>query len=178
MVNEFQPTTLKTKSQRLNDSQSLSLLIERLLKAGVEVNHHDENGETPLMTVIRSSLLGATTAYSVLAAGAHVNARKQNGESVLHIALLSGNIEATEAILAKGANVDAIDGHGVSVLGKAARVLKDSLLTLDQYGRTKACMALAIKAGALHRPENGDDFTLSNRNKSLPTLPTSHYSSW
>ncbi|KAL8648461.1 MAG: hypothetical protein Q9226_005983 [Calogaya cf. arnoldii] len=127
-------------------------LVKHLLDVGVDVNRHDDWGVTPLMAHLRVIPYHHVTIENLLGCGADPNARDSKGKTALHIAVKLGNIEATRALLARGANVHVRNKkyEGVVVVGERAQ--RHSKNNLGLYAKITACMALVIDAGAIAHP--------------------------
>lgn len=128
-------------------------LVKELLKANIEVGHHDDSGETPLMVHVRSLPSNDAIINELLRYGAHPDARNRKGESALHVSLKVGNIGATKALLRRGANVHARNKKGESLLSVAERAQRLAKNDLGLYARITACIALAVDAGAIAAPD-------------------------
>ncbi|KAH6884908.1 hypothetical protein B0T10DRAFT_550784 [Thelonectria olida] len=135
-------------------------LLEGLLAAGIDPNHYDHNGNTPLMAF--TALLPEDGDYKVgpkilerlLFAGAEVNARNRRGESALHIAVRCGRKLAVRTLVEQGANVHVRDAAGRSlleVIDVKLRGLSDH--HVKEYAHFEACRAwLSGKAEAVRNP--------------------------
>lgn len=128
-------------------------LVKRLLTIGFTVDARDQWGETPMMAHIRSaSHFQKSILHRLLYAGANIDSRNKQGEAAIHVSVKLGNIDATEVLLGRGANVHARDreGRGVLAAGEIAqrRAKNDPRL----YAGITACMALAIDNGAIASP--------------------------
>ncbi|KAL8878858.1 MAG: hypothetical protein Q9198_003415, partial [Flavoplaca austrocitrina] len=107
-------------------------LVRDLLSIGVELDHHDNLGETPLMTHIRTVPEQDDIILELLHSGADVNARNEKGETALHISVRLGDIVGTKALLAQRATVNVHvrnwKGQGLlAVAAKAAQSAKDDV---------------------------------------------------
>ena len=111
--------------------------LNRLIKAGANVNVTDEEGETPLFGAAYEGHTDAVIA--LLEAGAYVNAvgvGSFSSATPLHKAANEGHTDAVIALLKAGADVNATDEDGNTPLHWAA-----------YFGHTDAVVAL-LKAGA------------------------------
>ena len=97
-----------------------------LLDAGVNVNSYDKIGNTPILAFLSSQQTWAEGnddasiefyLTELVKAGACVDSRNRNGESALHVAVKRGNITATRALIKLGANLNARQKEGKSVVG-------------------------------------------------------------
>lgn len=84
-------------------------LVERLIKAGANVNAANRFGVTPLM-LAASHGRGARVVEKLLAAGANPEAATREEENALLLAARSGDTESVRMLLAKGAPVWAPEG--------------------------------------------------------------------
>ncbi|KAI4257454.1 MAG: hypothetical protein L6R42_005648, partial [Xanthoria sp. 1 TBL-2021] len=107
-------------------------LVRDLLSIGVELDHHDSFGETPLMTLIRTIPSQDDIIQEFLHSGTNVNSRNENGEAALHISVRLGDIVGTKALLAQRATVNVHvrnwKGEGLlAVAVKAQRLARDDV---------------------------------------------------
>ncbi|GKU00737.1 hypothetical protein FLAG1_02256 [Fusarium langsethiae] len=156
----------KEKVSKYSDSSTDRLefrrmLLESLLAAGVDPNHYDTHGNTPLM-VFAAQLPedddytnGPDIIKDLIKAGAAVNARNRAGETALHIAVRCGHKLAVKQLVNSGANVHARDAAGRSVL-EVADVKMRSLRGQDEaeYAHLEACRAWlsGTVGGAVQEP--------------------------
>ncbi|KAF4456091.1 Ankyrin repeat domain-containing protein 23 [Fusarium austroafricanum] len=123
-------------------------LLKDLLSAGVEPNHYDIHGNTPLMTFAANLpedddyKTGPEILKTLLDSKAQVNARNRSGETALHIAVRCGNKLAVKQLVECGACVHVRDAAGRSVL-ELADVKMKSLRGHDAagYAHLEACRA-------------------------------------
>ncbi|KAL9616709.1 MAG: hypothetical protein Q9204_008551 [Flavoplaca sp. TL-2023a] len=137
-------------------------LVRDILSIGVELDHHDTWGETPLMTHIRTVPEQDDIILELLHSGADINARNEKGESALHISVRLGDTVGTKALLAQRATVNVHvrnwEGQGLlAVAAKAAHSAKDDV---GLYAKITTCMALAIDSGAIMAPTLFDEWDL------------------
>ncbi|KAL8648460.1 MAG: hypothetical protein Q9226_005982 [Calogaya cf. arnoldii] len=148
--------------QSFNDS-SLSI-VKYLLSIGVEVDHHDNQGETPLMTHIRTLPSQDDIILELLHSGADINARNEEGETALHISIKLGDIIGTKALLAQRATVNLHVrnwfGFGEGLLTVAAAAQRRAKDDVGLYAKITTCMALAIDSGAIIQPTLFDEWNL------------------
>ena len=86
--------------------------VERLLKAGADLNAKDKSGTTPLHLAAAKNSTPAVLEV-LLKAGADVNAKTTGGVTPLHFAAFSNPSPAVlEVLLKAGADPRAIDGAG------------------------------------------------------------------
>jgi len=84
-------------------------MMEKLLKAGVDVNEHGIHGETPLMFASRNGNLDALNL--LLTQGADVNARESlRGTTALMWAVEQKHTDAAKLLIAHGADVSVASG--------------------------------------------------------------------
>jgi hypothetical protein len=86
--------------------------VEILLAAGADVNRLDENRNPPLIHA--AHYCGPRVAALLVDAGAQVDARNGSGITPLALALIMGNFDAAEALVAKGARLGKDDATMVS----------------------------------------------------------------
>jgi ankyrin repeat protein len=84
-----------------------TMLVERLIKAGANVNAANRYGVTPIVLACESG--SAAVVEHLLKAGVNPNATSSLGETALHTCAHTGNVEAAKALLTRGAKVDAGD---------------------------------------------------------------------
>ena len=150
-------------------------LVRDLLSIGVELDHHDNWGETPLMTHIRTLPSQDNIILELLYSGADINSRNKQGETVLHISIKLGDIIGTKALLAQRAAVNVHvrtwKGQGLlAVAVDARRLAKDDV---GLYAKITTCMALVIDAGAIMAPTIFDEWDL--REPAREALRKAHY---
>ncbi len=125
-----------------------ALEIIRLLRAAGATVPADIKGSRA--GALRLSLPSVYT--ELLDAGAPIDVRDVNGETPLHHAVSVGDAPITEILLARGAEVNAIDGLGRTPLGLALRTRKERWVKAQQ--RTAdfdAIIALLERAGGQPR---------------------------
>ncbi|KAM0427082.1 hypothetical protein ACHAQK_012223 [Fusarium lateritium] len=150
-----EPTERKRKDKITKDADSsthrLELrfsLLEGLLGAGVDPNHYDLHGNTPLMAFAaqlpedNDYKFGPEIIEALINFGAQVNARNRAGETALHIAVRCGHKLAVKRLVESGASVHVRDAAGRSVL-EVADVKMESLRGQDaaEYAHLEACRA-------------------------------------
>lgn len=135
-------------------------LVKHLLSIGVDVNRHDDEGVTPLMAHMRCVPYQHAIVDQLLQYGADPNARKRTGETALHIAIKLGNIDATKALLGRGANVHARNRKCEGLLTVAERAQRHAKDDVSLYAKITACMALVIDAGAIASPNLFHEWSL------------------
>jgi uncharacterized protein len=88
------------KSARTGDADMMAQLLHR----GIDINLHDETGQTPLIT---AALAGRDDIARLLIDNkADVMARTQNGMTALHAAAYAGDVEIAQMLIAHGADVN------------------------------------------------------------------------
>ena len=93
-------------------------ILEKLIRAGLDVNYIGDGGWTPLMVAAFNGQEQA--ALMLIEAGATVNARDRSGYSPLHWATMNGYLQATRVLLGKGAIVNMQNNYGWTALLHAA----------------------------------------------------------
>ncbi|CAL8579798.1 hypothetical protein XPA_005529 [Xanthoria parietina] len=137
-------------------------LVRDLLSIGVELDHHDNRGETPLMSHIRTQSSQDKIILELLHSGADINSRNKKGETALHISIKLGDIISTKALLARGAavNVHVRTWKGQGLLAVAVEAQRLARDDVGLYAKITTCMALAIDAGAIMAPTIFDEWDL------------------
>ena len=153
-------TTRSSELNHVSFKDSRLSVAKNLLEVGVKVNHHNRHGETPLMTLIRSTHFDDDIMELIAESGADVNARNKRGETALHISSTIGNVNATKCLLAHSANIHARDKEGYGILHVARRSLRWGKIDIRLYARITACIALAIDAGAIASPNLFHEWSL------------------
>jgi uncharacterized protein len=84
-----------------------TMLVERLIKAGANVNAANRYGVTPIALACESA--SGAVMEQLVKAGVNPNATGPLGETALHTCAHTGNVDGAKALLARGAKVDAGD---------------------------------------------------------------------
>jgi uncharacterized protein len=94
-------------------------MMAQLLRRGIDINLHDETGQTPL---IAAALAGQDDiARLLIDSKADLMARTQNGMTALHAAAYVGDVEIAQMLIAHGADVnDQANVAGITPLHAAA----------------------------------------------------------
>ena len=123
---------------------------------GLDVNTHDANGETILITSLKSKLFDIRIFKKLLQYGANPNRRDKHGVSALHVSVSLGIVDATRILLANNANIHARDKgrRGIIATGELARQ-RDGI-----YGKVHRCLALIFDAGGFLVPDPHDEWSL------------------
>lgn len=148
----------KSSEDLLDSSEERLNLRKRvaagLLEAGVDPNHYDNFGNTPLMAFAAELpedddyKTGPSILKLLLEKGADVNARNRSGETALHIAVRCGRKLAVKTLIEGGANVHVRDAAGRGILSVADAKMKtcrDDIPT--DYCHFEACRAHASGKG-------------------------------
>ena len=144
---------IPTKAQQQRSNAIRLNLVKHLLTIGVDVNHHDDKGVTPLMAHVRCVTYQHAIVDELLQHGAEPNARDKSGNTALHTAIKLGNIDATKTLIGRGANVHARDWKCEGLLTMAKRAQRGAKDDVGLYAKITACMALIIDAGAVAFPD-------------------------
>lgn len=97
-----------------------SPMVAALLKLGVDANTQTEDGHSPLYCVGNECPGGGAVVRALIEAGARVDACDGIKRcTALHMAARRGNVEAAEALLERGANIEARDSLGETPLRRA-----------------------------------------------------------
>ena len=84
--------------------------MEVLLNYGMNMETRDDKGETMLHKAAR--LAGAHVVDKLASRGALLQAKNNLGLCALHIAAQEGNLEAIQALIAHGCDIDIRDNDG------------------------------------------------------------------
>lgn len=157
-----------------SSSEKLALRLsqaESLLQSGVDPNHYDCSGNTPLMAFVAQLpedddyQTGPLILQLLLNKGANIHARNRAGETALHIAVRCGRKLSVKTLLEHQANVHARDAAGRSLLS-LADVKMESSCEEDpsEYAHYEACRAYLSggKGNAVQEPsllQEWGDFT-------------------
>jgi hypothetical protein len=154
----------KTPEEMLDSSEEklqfrLSL-VEGLLDAGVDPNHYDSHGNTPLMAFCAELpedddyKTGPLIIERLLEHGANIHARNRAGETALHVAVRCGRKLAVKVLLDHGANVHARDASGRGLLALADVKMRSCREDVPvDYCHYEACRAyLSGKGYAVQEP--------------------------
>ncbi|KAF4977543.1 hypothetical protein FZEAL_5914 [Fusarium zealandicum] len=121
---------------------------EVLIHAGVDLNHYDIYGNTPLMAFAAQLpedddyKVGPSILHHLIAAGAEVDARNRAGETALHVAVRCGRKLAARQLVEDGATVHARDSAGRSVLEVADMKMRSlGVYDTEEYAHLEACRA-------------------------------------
>lgn len=169
------PATPTEAQQRRSNAMRLNL-VKHLLSIGVDVNHHDHEGVTPLMAHVRCETYQHAIVDELLQHGAEPNARDSSGNTALHIAIKLGNMDATKILLGRGANVHARNRKCEGLLTVAKRAQRGAKDDVGLYAKITACMALIIDAGAIASPNLIHEWDTAQMNGSYDTHGSN--SSW
>ena len=153
----------KSPEQEIDSSSAKMKLRHELavglLAAGVNVNHYDKQGNTPLMAFAAELpedddyKTGPDILSLLINKGANVHARNRCGETALHIAVRRGRKLAARTLFKNGANVHARDAEGRSVLEVADVKIKGNKTGDPRtYAHYEACRAWLSGNGAVQEP--------------------------
>ena len=124
-INDRGPVVALPSTGELNEELYEAVLheefenIDRLLKAGVDVNIRFEDGYTPL--VVAAVVGHLEIALFLIEKGANVNVRNlESGKSLLEMAAWEGNMKMASVLLDNGANVNSRNKVGLTPLMTAA----------------------------------------------------------
>lgn len=132
--------------------------MQQLICRGVDINHHDRNGDTVLMTFVRyledgkDDKLVKMLLNHLILNGANIHSRNQLGETALHISVRLGRKKATETLLENGANVHVRTSDGKGIIALAEKVYYKSKKGKQPYSSVMACVALVNQYGAVPTP--------------------------
>lgn len=149
---QYQPATLAEAVAYRNRTA-----VENFLALGVDPNEPEPDGTTPLMRAVYSRM--PNTARLLIDAGADVKKANFYGVTALYVAARAGDSDATQILLAAGADANAaLPASGETVLMTAAKAgnpdVVRKLLTggvenvsLTQLGEARAAARVAEAAG-------------------------------
>lgn len=169
---DVRPRRKRKLSDIVSDSSSERMeirhsLVSKLLSYGVNPNHYDNDGNTPLITFTAALpedgdyKIGPAIIETLLRGGANINSRNRRGETALHVAARCGRKLAVRTLVLNGANVHARDSAGRSILevidAKIDLVQRDENAS---YARLEACRAWLSGAngGAIQNPTVLDEW--------------------
>ncbi|KAI1101800.1 ankyrin [Jackrogersella minutella] len=120
---KFKEEDRESRHDSSRNGQRLEFL-EGILSAGVDVNHYDCQGQTPLMAFIKYRPEDSRSDRDIMEGtirrlhqrGAILDKRNRQGETALHVAARSGKKVALKELLQLGANPYVRDACGLSVL--------------------------------------------------------------
>ncbi|MDH5546912.1 MAG: ankyrin repeat domain-containing protein [Gammaproteobacteria bacterium] len=138
------------------------LLVERLLAQGYAIDTKDSNGDTPLMVAIRHQQYSLVE--YLIGQRAMLETRNRVGETALLIAMKNGFIEAINLLIKHGANLYAVDNHGMDMyrLSEAnpqlgAYLAQKGLLLGKDKEEIRAELDYSWLAKSRHRKSSGWD---------------------
>lgn len=149
---------LDSSSERLKSRLEMA---EVLLNSGVDPNHYDSYGNTPLMAFVAQLpedddyQTGPQILQLLLHQGANIHARNRAGETALHIAVRCGRKLSVKALLEHHANVHVRDAAGRSLLTLAdVKMETSSEVDPTEYAHYEACRAYLSggKGNAVQEP--------------------------
>lgn len=140
--------------KNLRDDEKFRILVESLVKNGVDINSATLKNKTPLHTLARRGIREQARIYLEL--GGQVDARTLNGTTPLHLAVEKKHSELVKLLLDQGANINAQNQRGKTPLHIALAEENFQLETLqilvrdpnikldiaDNDGATPLCMAV------------------------------------
>ncbi|RFU72098.1 ankyrin repeat [Trichoderma arundinaceum] len=131
-------------------------ILRNLLDSGLDPNHRDIYGNTPLMAFAGALpeedeyKIGPAMLKLLILKGADVNARNRTGDTALHVAVRFHRKLAVRALVEGGANVHVLNADQQGLLAMC-----DMKLNKDpgEYGKYSACRAwLSGQANAVQHP--------------------------
>ncbi|KAK7743380.1 hypothetical protein SLS62_010617 [Diatrype stigma] len=139
---------MEPKLQDGNLSYRLELLGQ-LISAGVDVNHYDKLGQTPLMAFVKHIPDGVKEdndlreiITKLVQAGANMEARSRQGETALYMAARLGKKVALKKLVELGANICVRNPQGLHILDAAHQALQTAANDTYLYARLYACCAM------------------------------------
>ena len=136
-------------------------LFADLLRARTLTSSYDQDGNTPLHSLLDSSASSERRDDEVLKiyleklldAGACLEARNRAGESLLHITVRCGLIACTRVLIDRGANVHARMRGGKGIIQRAHSLAKGRQISKEDHLRVAACISRVKEAGAIENPD-------------------------
>ena len=116
-------------------SYSTKMVLEDLLKAGLDLNDKDSNGDLPITWAIRIGKLD--NVKFLIEHGSFLRFKNIYGQSIMHAAAISNNQSIIQLLFAEGISLDTIDDNGQVPLHLAARRSRsnfDGVRTLIELG--------------------------------------------
>ena len=106
--------------------------VDILLKSGVEPNCRDEFNNNALheATYRYRNNLTPTVFNTLINAGVDINAHNAKGHTPLHMAIMKGNIEATQNLIARGADITVRTQHGKTATALAMEINRADIALL------------------------------------------------
>lgn len=164
---EVQPVSHRKRKRNESDpvpsASRLTLryeLVQKMIYAGVDINHFDKKGNPVLMAFVThlpdgedDKTLRILLNY-LIDKGANLHYRNRQGETALHVTVRLGRKVATMTLLQNGANIHArtTDGKGVLAVGEKAYFDAKDIENQQLYASIMACHALAFQYGAVPGP--------------------------
>jgi hypothetical protein len=157
--------TLLKGTEETDRESDRECFIKCLLKAGVDPNNYDNEGNTPLMAFVTHSredesddCITRILGY-LLEAGSDICRRNRRGETALHLAVKFGRAAATKVLLASGANIHARTSSGLGVLELGQKHSMKSKHDENLYAQIMLCMSLSASFGAVSEPTILDEWS-------------------
>ncbi|KAI0406962.1 hypothetical protein F4802DRAFT_61316 [Xylaria palmicola] len=128
--------------------------MQGLIRAGVDPDHYDKRGNTPLMSFVVNS--SDATKYEkeesevviralVEKTGAKLESRNRNGETALHLAARYGKTIALRVLLELGANPRTRNAQGLSILEVLDSLYVETERDDKNNARFEACRAILTR---------------------------------
>lgn len=135
-----------------NNAELVGLLIEK----GFDVNHKDQNGNTPLVYGSINGLNDPAIFDLYFAAGIDPKARYSNGATLMHLSIASApNMTLPNYLVKKGLSLTDADQNGATVFDYAARTGKvANMRELAKRGVKPTDYALIVAAQGPRRSAN------------------------
>jgi hypothetical protein len=143
--------------------------LEGLLNLGVDVNHYNSDGHTPLMLFAAQlpedddNKIGNDILKLLIERHANVHARNRAGETALHIAVRCGRKLAMRTLIEAGANVHTRDADRRSLLDVTdVKLLNSHYEVPKEYAHYEACRAYlsGTKVGAVQDPTTQQEWAM------------------
>ncbi|KAI0393576.1 hypothetical protein F5Y17DRAFT_432013 [Xylariaceae sp. FL0594] len=140
-------------SQLCSESRRVQIL-KGLILAGVNANHYDKQGYTPLMAfVVHSKDRTKAVRHDiddiikslVNEAGANLESRNRNGETAVFLAARHGKMYALDVLLRLGARANTRNAQGLSMLELLDRLYISTENDVEANARYEACRAIATR---------------------------------